>query len=163
MRKVERILVAVDLEDTTEGTCATAVELAGALGAELVFLHVYDVSSFEELQREAPSLYLDQVLENLRMQIRSRLGQLEEVPARFRVEVVPDGPVAQAILDAAERYGADLIVMGTHGRTGLQRVLLGSVAEAVLRRAPVPVVVVPARAARAAEPAVGSLEPAVGG
>jgi nucleotide-binding universal stress UspA family protein len=155
MRNVERILVAVDLGETTEGTCATAVDLARAFGAELVFLHVYDVSSFGELQRQAPSLYLDQVLENLRMQIRSKLGQLEEVPARFRVEVVPDGPVAQAVLDAAERYGAGLIVMGTHGRTGLPRVLLGSVAETVLRRASVPVLVVPARAARAAGQVVG--------
>ena len=155
MRKVERILVAVDLGETTEGTCATAAELARAFGAELVFLHVYDVSSVEELPREAPSLSLDQVLENLRMQIRSKLGQLEEVPARFRVEVVPDGPVAQAVLDAAERYRADLIVMGTHGRTGLPRVLLGSVAETVLRRASVPVLVVPARAARAAGQVVG--------
>ncbi|MCS7236363.1 MAG: universal stress protein [Armatimonadota bacterium] len=149
MRKVERILVAVDLGETTEATCAAAVELARAYGAEVVFFHVYDVSGFEELQREAPSLYLDQVLDNLRMQVRSRVGRLEEVPARFRVEVVPDGPVVQAILDAAERYGADLLVMGTHGRTGLERMLLGSVAEGVLRRAKIPVVVVPARAARA--------------
>lgn len=149
MRKVERILVAVDLGETTEATCAAAVELARAYGAEVIFFHVYDVSGFEELQREAPSLYLDQVLDNLRMQVRSRVGRLEEVPARFRVEVVPDGPVVQAILDAAERYGADLLVMGTHGRTGLERMLLGSVAEGVLRRAKIPVVVVPARAARA--------------
>lgn len=154
MSKVERILVAVDLGETTEATCATAAELARSYGAELIFFHVYDVAGFEELQREAPSLYLDQVLENLRMQIRSRLAQLQEVPARFRVEVVPDGRVAQAIVDAAERFGADLIVMGTHGRTGLQRVLLGSVAEGVLRRSPVPVVVVPPRAARAEAAAV---------
>ncbi len=150
--KVERILVAVDLGDTTDRTCAVAGELARAHDAELVFFHVYDVAGFEELQREAPSLYLDQVLDNLRMQIRSRLGQLEERPARFRVEVVPDGAVARAILEAAERFGADLIVMGTHGRTGLQRVLLGSVAEAVLRRSPVPVVIVPAHAQRPAQP-----------
>ncbi|GBD31051.1 hypothetical protein HRbin32_02168 [bacterium HR32] len=63
--------------------------------------------------------------------------------------------MAQAILDAAERYRADLIVMGTHGRTGLPRVLLGSVAETVLRRASVPVLVVPARTARAAGQLVG--------
>ncbi|MER3460845.1 MAG: hypothetical protein C4303_06950 [candidate division GAL15 bacterium] len=110
-----------------------------------------NVAGFEELQREAPSLFLDQVLENLRMQIRSRLADLE-LPSRFRVEVVPDGFVAHAILDAAERFGADLIVMGTHGRTGLQRVLLGSVAEAVLRRSRVPVMVVPARATERARP-----------
>jgi nucleotide-binding universal stress UspA family protein len=156
MAKVERILVPVDLGETTEATCEKAVELAQVYGAEVVFFHVYDVSTFEELQREAPGMYLDQVLDNLRMQIHSRLGQLPEVPARFRVEVVPDGPVAQAILDAAERYGADLIVMGTHGRTGLQRVLLGSVAESVLRRSPVPVLVVPARAARAAQEKVAA-------
>ncbi len=144
-----RILVAVDLGETTEATCATAAELARSHDAEVIVFHVYDVAGFEELQREAPSLYLDQVLENLRMQIRSRLAQLQEIP-RFRVEVVPDGPVAQAIVDAAERFGADLIVMGTHGRSGLQRVFLGSVAEGVLRRSPVPVVVVPPRAARPA-------------
>lgn len=151
MGAIERILAPVDLGETTEPTVAIAAEVARAHGAELIFLHVYDVAGFEELQREAPSLFLDQVLENLRMQIRSRLADLE-LPSRFRVEVVPDGFVAHAILDAAERFGADLIVMGTHGRTGLQRVLLGSVAEAVLRRSRVPVMVVPARATERARP-----------
>lgn len=150
MAKVERILVAVDLGETTAGTCAAAADLARAYDAEVVVLHVYDTSSFEEMQREAPGLYLDQMLDNLRMQVRSHLIHLGEVPARFRVEVIPDRRVAESIVDAAERYGADLVVMGTHGRTGLQRVLLGSVAEAVLRRARVPVLVVPARASRAA-------------
>lgn len=148
MPELKRILAAVDLGETTEATCAMAVDLARACQAELVFLHVYDTSGFAELQREAPGLYLDQVLDNLRMQIRSRVGPLRDLP--HRVEVVPDGSVAQVILDAADRHGVDLIVMGTHGRAGLQRVLLGSVAETVLRRARVPVLVVPARAARAA-------------
>lgn len=148
MAKVERILVAVDLGETTQGTSAVAMDLARAYDAEVVFLHVYDTTSFEEMQREAPGLYLDQLLDNLRMQVRSQLTQLGEVPARFRVEVIPDGQVAEAILAAAERYNADLIVVGTHGRKGLQRMLLGSVAEAVLRRARVPVVVVPVQANR---------------
>ncbi len=60
-----------------------------------------------------------------------------------RVEVLPDDSVAHGILAAADRVGADMIVMGTHGRTGLSRLVLGSVAEAVLRRAAVPVLVVP--------------------
>lgn len=148
MGNVERILVALDLGETTKAACAVALDLARAYGAEVVFLHVYDTSSSEEMQREAPGLYLDQVLDNLRMQVRSQLSQLGEVPARFRVEVVPDGQVADAILAAAEREHADLIVMGTHGRKGLQRMLLGSVAEAVLRRARVPVVVVPVQVHR---------------
>ncbi|PHQ37452.1 hypothetical protein DJ69_16980 [Halorubrum persicum] len=52
------------------------------------------------------------------------------------------GPPARAIVDAAEERDADQIVMGSHGRTGLSRIALGSVAETVLRRAPVPVTVV---------------------
>ncbi len=148
MRTVKRILAAVDLGDTTEGTCAAAVDLARAFGAELLFVHVYDVSNFAELQREAPGVYLDQILENLRMQVLGKLGPLSDIP--HRVEVIPNGSVAQTILDAVDRHKADLIVMGTHGRAGLQRMLLGSVAETVLRRTRVPVLVVPVRAAQPA-------------
>lgn len=73
------------------------------------------------------------------------------------VYLIRDGEPADAILRAAHEVGSDLIVMGTHGRTGLDRFLLGSVAEAVLRRAHCPVVTV--RASLASQPSdPGSLD-----
>jgi nucleotide-binding universal stress UspA family protein len=61
------------------------------------------------------------------------------------------GSPAEAIVDCAKEVGADFIVMGTHGRTGLARVLMGSVAEAVVRQAPCPVVTVKEHADEPAE------------
>ena len=59
--------------------------------------------------------------------------------------VVTDGPPAATVLDLADAWGATVIAIGTHGRRGVARVLVGSVAEAVLRRAKVPLLVVPVR------------------
>lgn len=67
------------------------------------------------------------------------------------VEVVVDSRVDWAIVDKARTIGADLIVMGTHGRTGLARAVIGSVADRVLRHSTVPVVFVPQMATTAEE------------
>ena len=74
-------------------------------------------------------------------------------PSNVTVRVEPGEP-SDAILSAAKDGGADLIVMGTHGRTGLSRLLIGSVAEAVLRRATCPVLTtrVPSRTSRESVP-----------
>ena len=70
--------------------------------------------------------------------------------ARPETKLVEDfsGRVANAIVDQAKRWRADVIVMGTHGRRGLNRVFLGSDAELVARYSPVPVLLVPARGRR---------------
>jgi nucleotide-binding universal stress UspA family protein len=80
-------------------------------------------------------------------------GVAEKLATRVPVATAPlYGHAADAILAAAEQCGADSIVMATHGRTGLAHLLHGSVAEAVLRRSPVPVFVVSARPGEAAAP-----------
>jgi nucleotide-binding universal stress UspA family protein len=80
-----------------------------------------------------------------------RLLQIQPPSPAIRIEhQLAEGGPEEEILRVAERAPCDLIVMGTHGRTGLGRVLLGSVAEAVLRHAPCPVLTV--KAPRAAEP-----------
>jgi nucleotide-binding universal stress UspA family protein len=73
---------------------------------------------------------------------RERLVKLarERIPASVRYEIlVISGDPAERVLNAARDLGADLIVIGTHGRTGLKHLILGSVAERVVRESPVPV------------------------
>jgi nucleotide-binding universal stress UspA family protein len=123
---------------------AAAFELACALardhGAGVTVLHVADppVSLSEVAESEKPG-YRDS--------LRARLHALR--PADSTVSVTPmltDGDPTENILETARGLGCDLIVMGTHGRSGLGRLILGSVAEAVLRQAPCPVLTVKAPA-----------------
>jgi universal stress protein A len=79
------------------------------------------------------------VLDEERQQQLAKLGR-EKIPAMVRYEtIVVSGDPAEQVLDAARSIGADLIVMGTHGRKGLGHLVLGSVAERVVRESPTPV------------------------
>lgn len=88
-----------------------------------------------------------QVLHDRQDYLNRIAGWLAERGFKVSVDVRP-GAVVETIVEVA-RAGYDLIVMATHGRTGLSRVALGSVAEGVLRKAPCPVLIIPARAAKA--------------
>lgn len=136
----KRILVAVDFGDASSHAVRLAGALAERFGAPLAGLHAESL--------EAPPYFThDQVeaLERQQQEARKRAAQfLSRTTATLtRVPVEPlitSAPVAEAILDAAAT--ADLVVMGTHGRRGPSRWWLGSVAERVVRSAPVPVLVV---------------------
>jgi len=82
-------------------------------------------------------------IEELRIAANQQLHGLSASDPNVRLErVLRDGPAPGTILEVADEFGADLIVMGTHGRTGLSRMLMGSVAEMVMRRARCPVLTV---------------------
>jgi nucleotide-binding universal stress UspA family protein len=84
-------------------------------------------------------------LDELRALGRQQLDAVRPADPAIRVErVFREGPAAAVILDAAGEFRADLIVMGTHGRTGFRRLVVGSVAEEVLRKASCPVLTVKA-------------------
>jgi nucleotide-binding universal stress UspA family protein len=87
--------------------------------------------------------------ETLRAEVRRFIDSIDTGGSLLQLEVAEGDPV-DAILHAAGTQKADLIVMGTHGRSGVDRLMLGSVAESVLRRAPCPVLTVPRRAEPAA-------------
>jgi universal stress protein A len=146
--RIERILVPVDFSPCSDAALSYATFLAARFGASIDVLHVWEPPARVEpwLPEE-----VDRVMQESRDTLRAELGRLVEPfrkHARLCDRLVADSPV-QGILREAEAGHYDVIVIGTHGRTGLTRVLLGSVAEAVLRRAPCPVVTVrlPARAA----------------
>ncbi len=136
MIPIRTILFPTDFSPQAEYVFPLACAMARDYGARLVLLHV---------KPPLPILYGDTVLvppespemiENLREQLR-RLGETEP---GVRVEpAVREGEPANEILAAAHEEACDLIVMGTHGRTGVGRLLLGSVAEQVMRKAHCPV------------------------
>ena len=142
-----RILVPVDFSAASEEAVRRAVALADRFEAEVTLLNVLDTSVFNVSEVSA---YLDvsDVVDGMREGARRNLEALAatvdpEQRRAIRVEVREGRPV-DAIVQRAADTDAGLIVMGTHGRTGLGRLLLGSVAERVARHAPCDVMVVPA-------------------
>ena len=162
MNALQRILVATDLSEGTEALFALAEDLARRSGAQLIVAHIADPAEYDEIRRET-RMGLDEYLEKLRSSIRyafekSIEGQTPARPIRLEVALKAHS-VPQELLEMARREQADLIMLGTHGRTGLSRAMLGSVAEEVLRHAVTPVLVVPRSAARVREGAqVGAQE-----
>ncbi|HLJ74914.1 MAG TPA: universal stress protein [Thermoanaerobaculia bacterium] len=148
---MKRILVATDFSALATAALRYAGNLAAQTGAELIALYA---DRFEP-PMEFTSREIDDVASAINLSRRRAEEELERcvgqnVPATVhtRVEIVEDNPVP-AIIGYAARNGVDLIVVGTHGRGGLQRLLLGSVSERVVAEATVPVIVVPRAAAAA--------------
>lgn len=143
MSDIERILVATDFSDTAARALDLAVGLARRQGAALHLLHVYPLLMYALGQDLVPD---DPQFE---ARLRERLQQrLDETVAGLPKDVsvtasLVQGNPAREIPIQAEKLGANLIVMGTHGRTGFQHMMLGSVAERTLRHASVPVLTVP--------------------
>ena len=139
----KRILLAVDRSPRADAVATIAAETARGAHAAVCLLHVAPEPTEVRDPRGQVVVYADQETESLRSQGLDYLRGLEAHFAGLPVEsVVRFGdPVAQ-ILDEAEAFGADLIVVGTAGRSGIGRVLLGSVAERVFGRATMPVMLV---------------------
>lgn len=142
------ILAPVDFSRCASGAADYAAELARAAGATLVLHHATELPAgllgSERIQPSGASPETIRVDDYARGSARvhlareaARLGEDLRVVTRTDI-----GPIVPAILAAAEELGADLIVMGTHGRTGLRRGLLGSIAERVVRGARCPVLTV---------------------
>ncbi len=139
------ILAPVDFSPLSGLGLRWANALARCGGAQLTVLYAapfnpppYFTSSRIEQLRDSHREEMREAGEQLRRFAASVLG---EMAPRTAVEVAQALPV-DAILDAVDRAGADLVVMGTHGRSGINRVMLGSVAERVLRQSRVPVLTV---------------------
>ena len=154
---MKRIVCATDFSTTSEAAVAEAERLAGQLGAELVLLHV---AVEAPLWREG--IYTPEVRKVFESQrqwaaatlaARATALAANGVPGRV---LVKSGPPWREIIDTARDEAAELIVIGTHGRSGLNRMLLGSVAERVVRQAPCPVVTVGPGVRQAASAALGA-------
>jgi universal stress protein E len=136
-----QVLCAVDASQPSAETLAAAADEATRRQASLTVVHCMDLLLPGVLGYEVPPLS-PEVIAAMRAQWRQRLetavAALQPVPS-LRLEEGPAGPI---IAKLASELPAELVVVGTHGRTGLRRLVLGSVAEAVVRTAPASVLVV---------------------
>ena len=146
----KRILCATDFSDTAEVAWEIACELARVHRAELALVHV-----FAELPlygyAELPAPNVQQIWDEQRLWVQQALDQRVDAATARGLTARSDlltGSAPQAIADAAGSDGSDLVVIGTHGRTGLHRLVIGSVAERVVRIAPCPVLTVKPDTAR---------------
>jgi nucleotide-binding universal stress UspA family protein len=139
---LRRLLVAIDGSEASDAAFDFALELAAPTHASIVLCNVIDTRDLHDTDREVLLRDADALLRT-RGEIAAAHGLAHELS-------VAEGEPSRAIVTAAKTTGADAILIGTHGRSGLQRLFLGSVAESVSRDAEVPVAVVRAlRRARA--------------
>ena len=143
-RIFHRILVPTDFSPQSERAWATARRLARALGAELVLLHVFvelpfysEVPLSAERVREAHGAARTWAVEPLDQWAATARGEGLAVKTLVRTGIAHEDIVA-----TARDEGADLIAIGTHGRGGLNRLMLGSVCDRVIRLAPCPILAI---------------------
>lgn len=140
-----KILIAVDSEPIAAHAADVGAELARLTGAEVAFIHVIEPELVNPADRGIqPATLIASAKDEARKLIgdfRNRLSQPSSA-----LEFVQIGSPQTEIANAAKDWPADLVVIGSHGRGGVRRALLGSVAESVMRHAPCPVLVVRAKA-----------------
>ena len=166
MSAYQRILVPIDGSETAMRGLDEAIAVARLTGASLRLLHVLDelvfVTGFE-----TGATYAKDVLPRLRRAGESILavGRERAVAAGLPVDTLLlecfARRTADIVVEQAKAWPADLIVLGTHGRRGIGRVMMGSDAEEIVRAATVPVLLVRAVDSAAAEPAATQLQTAV--
>ena len=144
MPKMKRILAPTDFSDVSKSGLRYALEMARDAGAEVIVYHAID---FGADWHNRGAEYNRNLLENCRRVLDRFLAEnfadcIDLVEVR---QVVEFGAAHKNIVEKAADDGVDMIVMSTHGRTGVDHFILGSTAEKVVARAPCPVLVVPRR------------------
>ena len=147
--RIHRVLLATDLGTASDLATDWAFDLARAHDAALLVISVIDQADMASVDGPGATARWDQIRDDRQVAAQRlvSLGRETGLDVRF---LVWTGDVAESILDAAASESVDLVVLGSHGRGRLGRLLLGSVSEAVTRRAPCPVLVVRPRAAATA-------------
>lgn len=151
---MKKILIAIDYNPTAQDIAKKGYELAQSMNAEIILLHVVlDYTYYSSLDY-SPIMGFDS-FSNLGVLQTSTVNELQNAAQDYLDKtkeflgggniktIVRDGDSGQAILNAAEEFGVDLIVMGSHSRRGLEKILMGSVAQKVLRNSKLPLFIIP--------------------
>lgn len=144
MKTIKKILYATDFSESSVPACDYALTLAKLAGASLHVLHVIGELTEKKRARippEAFTLFEKEVEANVVKEMEEFCKEKFDGEVGYVTETVIGIPF-EVIIGKAESVGADLIVMGTHGRTGLEHVIVGSTAERVVRRSAIPVLTV---------------------
>lgn len=147
--KIDTILVPTDFSDDANKAISTAMELAPLFGARIVVLHAYHLeipmaTPMGDGAYTLPSGFFEELEAQATAQVEKIAKELSEVGTEVTGIAVQQS-ASVAIVAQAESLPADIIIMGTRGNTGLKHVVLGSVAERVVRMAPCPVLTVKAK------------------
>ncbi len=137
-----RILIAVNGQPLAAHAAELGIELASSLEAEIALVH-----AIEPGLSQAPGITPGDLISEGQREGRRLFDGFRQLlaPERAPLEFIQLGKPAAEIVKTAKEWRADIIVIGSHGRHGFQRALLGSVAEEVMRHAPCPVLVVRAK------------------
>lgn len=138
-----KVLIAVDSSEYSITAARKGLELARQLQAKVALLFVVDTS--RAMGNADAGILPEEALIVLKKEAEQTLDHLAAYNGVDLVKLMPEGHPKKDIIKTAETWGADLIVMGTHGRTGLLHLLIGSVAEHVVRHSKTPVMVVPSK------------------
>jgi nucleotide-binding universal stress UspA family protein len=148
---IRHILAPTDFSDYSKEAINYALDLAQTFGAKLSLLHVVELPSYP-IEDFVPSTMGGGLLDDLERQASAELAQVLPQAQEAKIEVTRGlvmGSPFRKIIETAEAEHVDLIVMATHGRTGLSHLMVGSVAERVVRTAPCPVLTIRPAAAQA--------------
>ena len=141
MQEIRQIVVPVDFQSYTDELAEFAVSIANKLAAKLTFFHV--VESVVYYADFIPSYLTLNDEENLAHAQKKMDALIEKSKKNWMgcTGIVKSGDVVDTILEYTKEEGIDLIIMGTHGARGIEKILLGSVADRVIKRAPCPTLV----------------------
>jgi nucleotide-binding universal stress UspA family protein len=141
----EHLLVPVDGSEPSESAVDVAVAIAQQSGGEIIFCSVVNdagiIAEVSEVPYADPTPAIDALTEAARDSLAAAAARAAAAHVASKTELVEGDPVSQ-IVRLADEGGADVIVMGSHGRRGLERLFLGSTTEGVLRSCTVPVLVI---------------------
>ena len=150
MEQPKTILVGTDFSDISDEAMRAAALYARAVNSRVLVAHVFDptpnvppvVWSRPDLLERSIRVEIE---EAIRQTLTGKTAELLKGVPEVEISVIQHPSPGRALVEAAEDEGADLLILASHGRSGLSRALLGSVAERVVRHAPCPVLVVRAR------------------
>ncbi|ALL06265.1 hypothetical protein AQ505_12635 [Pedobacter sp. PACM 27299] len=138
-----KILIAIDSNPSAEHVALSGLQLAKQFKSEIALISIIDPDGISDNDPPTTRELEDMMERNLN---RSQLNVIEKVFKGFPIKsFVEKGIPYKVILETADKWGADIIVMGTHGRKGLPHLLLGSVAEDVIRHSRKTMIVIPVR------------------
>jgi len=151
---MKKILIAIDYNPTAQNIAETGYSLAKSMNAEITLLHVVADYTYYSSLDYSPIMGFDS-FSNLGMLQTDTVTELQSAAEEYLKKIkthlgdpaiktiVKDGDSGGAIIDAAKELNADVIVMGSHSRRGLEKMLMGSVAEKVLRNSRIPLFIIP--------------------
>jgi len=143
--RYKKIIVPIDGSGWSERAIPHAVDIAQNNGAELILLHVFKPPASDYVGEIALAGQEDSLMairEEMKQKLMALRGQIRSEKVNVRVQFIEGTGVASIICDYINDEGADLVVMSSHGRTGVTRWLFGSVAHKVMQEVSVPVMIV---------------------